>query len=377
MVKICMLSSAHSPFDDRIYYREAISLKKGGYDVSIIAPWKQSEVSSHGIRIVGIPKPKRRSERFLSSGIRIFNAALAENADVYHFHDPDLIPWAVLLSRKNRRVIYDVHEYTGESILAKSWLPRYFRGVLSQSVNWIEKVASMRFSGIITVNSSMEALFRAKHLPVITIANYPPSWFIEKCSTARDTIIGRVVYVGALNRERGYETVIDTMKLLNKRLPSAHCYIIGPIERNGVADEYPRLDGLGPVFNIKWEGNINFYEVPAFLGKAQVCWIPFQSNRRFEYSEPIKLFEYMAAGCPIVASRLNFIANIIEQVGCGILVSPSDVQAHADAIQYLLTHPMEASEMGERGKKAVQEKYNWHSQEQKLLAFYTSVLSVA
>jgi glycosyltransferase involved in cell wall biosynthesis len=85
---------------------------------------------------------------------------------------------------------------------------------------------------------------------------------------------------------------------------------------------------------------------------------------------PVKMFEYMAAGIPVIASRFPLFRDIVEGGHCGLCVDPVDPQAIASAIDYLVTNPDIAKLMGENGRKAVLEKYNWSGQALKLTDFY-------
>ncbi|MDP4160853.1 MAG: glycosyltransferase, partial [Bacillota bacterium] len=115
-MKVCILTTAHSPFDERIFHKEGKSLLAAGYDVVIVAPHEKSEFKE-GIRIKAVTPLSSRVDRIFRLK-DIYRAALQEKADIYHFHDPDLIPVALRLSRKHHKpVVYDVHEYYGDSLL--------------------------------------------------------------------------------------------------------------------------------------------------------------------------------------------------------------------------------------------------------------------
>ena len=82
------------------------------------------------------------------------------------------------------------------------------------------------------------------------------------------------------------------------------------------------------------------------------------------------MFEYMAAGIPVVASNFPLWKEIIEENKCGICVEPANVEQISDAVNYLLNNPEEAQRMGANGRKAVEEKYNWNNEAKTLLQLY-------
>jgi hypothetical protein len=89
---------------------------------------------------------------------------------------------------------------------------------------------------------------------------------------------------------------------------------------------------------------------------------------------PTKLFEYMAARVPVVASDFPLYRAIVEGAGCGIVVDPTSPHAIAEAVRYLLDHPEDAQAMADRGRAAMLERYNWHASKEALLELYARVL---
>ena len=90
-------------------------------------------------------------------------------------------------------------------------------------------------------------------------------------------------------------------------------------------------------------------------------------------AQPNKLFEYMAAGIPVVASDFALWRAIVDDTGCGLLADPCDPNAIATAVAYLLSHDREAEAMGRRGREAVARRYNWSAEEPKLLHLYADL----
>ena len=108
--KVCVMTSIHPPFDPRIFHKEAQTLVQAGYEVVLIAPYDKESASVDGVHIMGLPRYKRRFYRPLNWW-RILRTALRQKADVYHFHDPELLPVGILLKLTTRAcVVYDVHE---------------------------------------------------------------------------------------------------------------------------------------------------------------------------------------------------------------------------------------------------------------------------
>ena len=371
-----MLTTAHSPYDDRIYEREAMSLARAGYDVEILAARGGDGGVKRGIRIVECERPQGRLWRFVHTARIIYERAKRRRADLYHFHDPDLLPWMVALSMQGRRVVYDVHEYNGRSILTKRWLPYALRKPIAGCVNRLEKWASRHFAGVITVNPHMADLFATVNGNVESVANYPLEWFIEACANRQGPPSEFIVYVGGMNIDRGYEVVCDAMKKVTTRREQAECVLVGDVDYSDVGEAYHRFAKRGEsIAGVTWQGSVAMARIPSILSAARIGWIPWQSTPNNDFGTPVKSFEYMAAGLPIVASRLGFIASIVKEVGCGLLVTPSDANAHADAICHLLEHPREAAQMGERGRAAVSDRFNWAKEEKKLLDFYRRLLN--
>jgi hypothetical protein len=115
--------------------------------------------------------------------------------------------------------------------------------------------------------------------------------------------------------------------------------------------------------------------IVALLGRARVGLVVLHPLPNYKEAYPVKLFEYMAAGLPVVASDFPLWRQIVEGTGCRLLVDPRDPQAIASAIGWLFTHPDEGAAMGERGRQSVGTTYNWGVEAKKLLAFYERLLA--
>lgn len=124
---------------------------------------------------------------------------------------------------------------------------------------------------------------------------------------------------------------------------------------------------------INFIGKLTRQKVNVLYGKSRAGIVIYQPAKNHFESQPIKLFEFMAAGLPVVASNFTLWKQIVEGSGCGICVDPTDANAVRQSCLYLLDNPAEAEEMGKAGHRAVISQYNWTVEEKKLLKLYSDL----
>ncbi|MGN1081804.1 MAG: glycosyltransferase, partial [Acutalibacteraceae bacterium] len=175
MPKVCIMTSAHTSRDVRIYHKQAVSLAKAGYEVILLNNHETAE-DENGIRLINVGAPySTRRERIIKSPGVFFEAALKQKADIYHIHDPELIKTAVKLRRKTgASVIFDSHEDTPRQVLTKEYIPSAFRPICAWYMDRREKRASVKLSAIITATRHIEDVFKGYGCKkTVTVNNYP------------------------------------------------------------------------------------------------------------------------------------------------------------------------------------------------------------
>jgi len=373
MRKCCQITAVHSAFDVRIFHKEAKTLTEAGYDVTLIARHNKNETVD-GIKIIALPKLKNRFERFLKTDFLLFKKALEQKANVYHFHDPELILVGVLLKIFTKaKIIYDVHEDVPRDILYKEWIPVIFKHPLSFSVNFIEKNISKFFDCIIAATEYIKDQFKPYNNNVIEIKNYPLLKFNSKIPKndffANNKCV--LVYTGTIGKNRGIEEIIKAMELINS-CSKISLNLMGRFsneilkQKITCSEEYTKINFLG---------ELSLNKVFEEITKADIGIVCLYPTRCFLSSLPVKMFEYMTAGLPVIASNFPLWKEIIEKNNCGICVNPLDPKEIGEAIEYLIKHPEEAKKMGENGKRAVLEKYNWDLEAKKLLKIYEIIFA--
>ncbi|WP_221566985.1 glycosyltransferase family 4 protein [Alkalihalobacillus sp. TS-13] len=371
-MKICHITSVHSGLDTRIVIKECQSLAKAGHDVSYIVP-KEENRTEYGVKIVGVSSsPRHPVERILKTTRSVFEAAEAENADVYHFHDPELIPIGMKLKKLGKKVIYDVHEDVPEQILSKQWIPKRVRKLMSKAFARYEKKASSKFDAVVTATPYIMDKFRPHNPNTVTVHNYPIlRELIDEEDSERGMASmesGKVVYLGGIYRLRGIVEMINAMEWVNQVSP-AELVLGGTFAQPALEDEVKQLSGWK---HVDYRGFLSREEVKQTLAESQVGLVLLHPEPRFVVSLPIKMFEYMSAGLPVIASNFPLWKEIVEDNDCGICVDPLDEAKVSKAILELLEDPERCRRLGENGRRAVAEKYNWEKESERLLEIYNN-----
>jgi len=366
--RIVQLTTVHQPFDTRIFHKQAKTLARAGYDVTLIAQHDGDRVVE-GVRIIGLPKPRNRFIRIFGLTWRAFRLALRQHADVYHFHDPELLPIGLMLKLFTRaKVIYDVHEDVPQQILTKYWIPRPLRKPLSVVFNAFEKLLARMLDAVVVATEGIAEKFRGRN-PIV-VHNYPDLKMLPNSSAPKEKNEKVLVYVGGISKLRGAVEMVRALEYL-ERVEDLRLDLIGRFEPSSLERELQALPGYRRVRYLGWLQPKDIYK---HLQTADIGLVCLHPDPRYVVGWPVKLFEYMAAGLPVIASNFPLWQEIVEGNRCGICVDPLNPKEIAGAIEYLITHPEEARQMGENGRRAVEEKYNWEKEGKKLLKLYEELL---
>jgi glycosyltransferase involved in cell wall biosynthesis len=372
-MKVCILTSVHPVFDSRIFHKQAKSLVKAGYEVTLIAQHDKNEVVD-GIKIIALPPTKNRLRRMLGTTCKAFNRARKQKADVYHFHDPELLPVAVLLKIFTKgKIIYDVHENVKGALLTKSWLPQTLRRPFSLVYRLTEKLSLPFLDEIIIAEDSyIENYKKRKNISVLR--NYPVLSYVDGPAEVKASPPA-LVYVGGISETRGVLELIDSIRILKPRYENIMLTLAGPIYSNSLEKKIAELrKELGLEDNVSLAGQVKHQKIYNLLSKSNIGMAILHPKPNYLESLPTKLFEYMAAGLPVIASNFPLWKEIVEGNNCGLTVDPLKPAEIAKAVEYLVEHQPEARKMGRNGRKAVSEKYNWENESQKLIELYDNLL---
>lgn len=364
-MKVCHLTSVHKWNDVRIFEKECVSLSKAGFEVSLISVNGENGIY-HGVHVLSVSsKASGRFSRMTQTVDEVYQKALEVDADVYHFHDPELLRIGKKLQKKHRKkVIYDSHEDLPRQILDKGWIPFLLRKTISRLIeNYEDKIAS-QLSGIVAATPHIQKRFLKSNPNTVNINNFP---ILEKMSidVKWENRKNEICYIGGIFISRGILELVDAMELVDTKLNLAGNYDSSSLRENLIEKKGWK--------NVKEYGFVGRDEIVEILSRSKIGLVTLYPTQAYLESLPIKMFEYMAAGIPVIASDFPLWRSILDKHQCGMCVDPQNVQSIAKAINFLLSNNESASEMGKRGQKAATESYSWNAESKKLIEFYTNL----
>lgn len=365
MIKICHISTVHSAFDDRIFYKECVSLAQHGYDVSLVVQHDKNETVD-GVKIQPLPKFDNRNERFIKGSVLAYKKAKATKSKIYHFHDPELIIIGILLKISGKKVIYDVHENVFKQIKSKTWIKNIvIRKIVAFIYKLVESFGVLFFDKIVTVIPEIANEFPQKksvvirNLPILKLVT---SNVEKELNNTKTTI----VYAGGLTRNRGLK---ETILSLEKVETPVEFLIMGEWSDNDYYEECKQLNGWNKVNYI---GKVKLEEVYKKLATADIGMALLYPEENYLRSLPVKAFEYMACNLPIIMSDFPYWVNTFTKGA--LFVNPFDDDAIFDKLNLLINNKELREQIGEEGKKFVFQNYSWEKEAEKLIKLYKDLI---
>lgn len=357
----------------RIFHKECGSLARAGHEVHLVAGNTESGERG-GIHIHAVKKETNRIGRMFRTVPCVYREAVRVDADIYHFHDPELIPAGVLLKLRGKKVVYDIHEDYSSWITFNESIPSWLRHPVARAFTVFEGLIVRNFDALVTVTPSIRDRFASLNRCTVLVRNFPLSGEFDG-ETGDDipweSREDSVCYIGGIFPKRGLSEMLSAVELLRETRP-VRLLLGGDLSPAG----REIMDGLSPETAglVEYSGYVSRPRMREIFRRSKAGLIILHPERNFTVSYPTKLFEYMAAGLPVICSDFPLFRELDEGVNCCRFVDPLDSGAVADAIRYLLEHPREAEEMGKRGRAAVLDRYSWESEEKTLLSLYHAVL---
>jgi len=367
-IKVCHFTSVHPANDIRIYHKECKSLVLHNFETHLVAignlPHLEKQIIFHEVKT---NNSKSRLNRILFRAWKTYKIAKKIDADIYHFHDPELLPYGLLLKLQGKKVIYDVHEDVPRDILIKQWIPSYFRYPIAWIVEKVENFIAKRLDKIATATPHIGERFEKVGSDVVVINNFPR---LEELSFNTDVStknpIPTLCYVGLISTERGILEILEAIKTLEVKFILAGKFASEQIEKKALHHEGWQ--------KVEYYPSLSRSDVAKVFAKSHLGLCLLHPKKTFRHSLPIKLFEYMAAGLPVLASNFPLWEEIINSSNTGYCVDPLDIKAIQQTVLHILASPEKNKIIGKNGRDTVEKNFNWQMEEVKLIDTYRSLL---
>jgi glycosyltransferase involved in cell wall biosynthesis len=370
---IVQLTTVHPRFDTRILVKEAQTL---AYNLPhkilmMVADGKGNVNEKKGfvsIHDIGCLDGGRLG-RMLRGPWRAFFAICKIKPAIVHFHDPELLPLALLLKVIGYKIIYDVHEDVPLQTLSKEYLPWAIRKPAAWVIRCAEWLGAKTFDAVIPATPKIAERFPVRK--TFTIQNFP---LVDELATSISIPnvqrSASFAYVGDIALIRGVVEMIRALELLDD-IPGASLELAGTFSPPQLENTVRELRGWA---SVHYHGQVDRHQVAQILNKVRGGLVVLHPEPTHVESYAIKMFEYMAVGIPVIASDFPLWKCIIDDAQCGLVVDPRNPKAIAEAMRWILDHPAEAEAMGRHGRQAVERIYNWETEAVKLLSLYKMLL---
>ncbi len=362
-MKVCHVTSVHPTTDTRLIIKECPALAEAGYETYLVGKGESRE--EKGVHVIGVGEPpKSRIKRMLTFTNTVYKKALELDCEVYHLHDPELLPCALKFKRKGKKVVFDSHEDVPVLILDRQWIPKLLRKIIATAYKNYEIYVTKRLDAVVAATPYITERFLKINSNSYNVNNFPVVDAILAHTSNKNyfQLDNAVCYAGGLTVNRGTSDIVSAINEC-----SCNLRLAGKVDHDSFMEELLSLDGSAKTEFLGYLNPTQIYELYN-TSKAGLCVLRYTNNHY--NSLPVKMFEYMAAGLPVVASNFPLWREIIEENECGICVEAGNIEEIAKAINYLVENPEQAQRMGQNGRKAAESKYNWQTEKEELLRLY-------
>jgi glycosyltransferase involved in cell wall biosynthesis len=374
-MRIGVLTSVHPPTDTRILFKQAATLVRAGHTVYLVARSGNAAVGC-GVHHIALPAPRSRTARLLTC-LQLLRQALRLRCDVYHLHDPELLPLAALLKlATGAAIVFDVHEDVRRQIRNKYWIPAALRSPLARAYGVAERLCLLWVDRVVVAEDSYTSLYGTRQ--PVPIRNYPTLGVLAKVARWEGprAYSGRpeLVYCGTIARIRGALEMIEAVHLLAGKFPRVHLHLIGACFPEVLEQEIAaRVRAHGLEAQVTMHGRMPLDRAMEVVSQCDIGLAILHPDPNYLHSLPTKMFEYMALRLPVIVSNFGLWRGIVDGTGAGVTVDPLSPHEIAAAVEHLAGTKETLAEMGERGCRAVRTTYSWEPEGERLVAMYAGL----
>lgn len=344
-------------------------MAQSGYDTTLLVADGKGDEIKNKVKIVDLGKQaKNRARRIIQSNSMLFHRMKNIQADIVHFHDPELIPFFLFFKRRfpSVSVVFDIHENFSEKLRGgRDWIPTFLRSAFSYSFKTLESRAKKQFDGFVGATDLIAGAYPPE--TSISLHNYPELRDYKNFKNpSNERVRGRIVYTGGFTAHRGISQVVDALQYVKS---SVELHVFGRQEDH-IYDHCKSLKGFDSVV---YHGKVDLLQMLDFVYNCEIGLVCNQPEGGYQFAMPNKLFEYMACNVPVIASEFDHWKEILEENNAGITVDSTNPERIAVAIDHLLSSEKLIVEMGRNARNCIENTYNWDSEFSKLEGLYHQI----
>lgn len=364
--RVAHLTSVHPWTDPRIFHKMCVSLAQSGYDVHLVAARGPAPAAERiqGVTLHLLARPGNRLQRMTRTAWQVYRKAVDLDAKICHFHDPELIPVGVLLRLRGCSVIYDVHEDMPKRVLDRQWIPGFLRRPAGWMIALAQKAAGAVFAAVVTATPTIAARFDPAR--TVAVRNFPSLAEFPEPANDWSKKKPTIAFIGTIDSSRGVLELINGFAQSNAK---SHARLVVAGKRQG--GEYDaRLDAAAKDLNVEFSGYLERTGVQRLLDDSMIGAITNLPSETANEAISTKMFEYMAAGLPVLTTDMPLWTEVVEKYRCGVAVDPFDPAAIARSLDHFFDHAERAIVAGRNGRAAIEQHFNWAREFAVLLDIY-------
>jgi glycosyltransferase involved in cell wall biosynthesis len=363
------MTSLHPALDSRVFYNQCASLVRCGFDVSLIAP-AIADFTKDGVRVQAIRVSRGVLGRVLNS-FRVFRLALKNPADIYHFHDPELIPFALTLRLLGRRVVMDIHEdQPGAMLHSRPSVPRRLRPFLASVIAAVEEFSGRMMSGVVATTHHISYRFPVEK--TVVVENFPDT--SDAPIAHRLTFQERrneAVLTGTLGDLQCIPEMVEGFSSVAQEL-GITLSLAGKFVPESLQESVLGEGRAQAVRFLGWQPRETVYEL---LSHAKAGFVPYRSNHASPEFSSRKMYEYLAFGIPLIVSNVRSWSQIVTDHQCGVVLKDCSPSSFAEALRAVFASPAAWETMSRNARNAYETSLNGKVALERLVALYEKLLA--
>jgi glycosyltransferase involved in cell wall biosynthesis len=368
-LKICFVTSMHDWNDDRIFERAAVGLASLGHEVTYVAPGPKDMIAE-GVRIKALPKRERLGKHLKGPG-EAYRAMKKIEADLYYFHNPNMMFQMRRWARKGHAVFADIHENYEVRVDALP-LPKWIRNILVKRYRKFENRICSAYAGLTVVTESMRKKMESSGVPILILDNVPSLKRLANIKLAdqkaeRPTIITS----GNNSPARNCMKAVEALPEIVKAIPNVEMKFVGRFTPTSYEQDLnAKAAELGVSANFKTEGMLPWLENFKRISSAHIGCVFYNDNLNNRVTLPNRLYEYMYVGLAVLGEEFPEVKNVVDKTGCGATVNSQSPKDIAEKAISLLQSPEKLEKAMKNSREAVLNKYNFENALVELDAFF-------